>query len=244
MKKTLLTASLLLLLAAGANAQVLVAGWDFETTTTGGTLITASSVGNPSPLLYNANFGSGTIYLDGTNGSSTWTSGITNPEVTSFGGTSVNAGDGFATGASLALANSSANSKYAVFAFSMTGYTDLTISYATQATATGFNLQTWEYSTNGINWFALDTFDPKLGGTTSTTFASVGVVTLATTSGLDNAATAYVRLSLTGASATAGNNRLDNIQFNAIPEPTTYAMLLFAGGVMFWMVRRHRTQVS
>ena len=74
------------------NAQTLIAGWDFQTTTTGGT---AAAVSPATPKVYNANFGSGTIYFDGTNNSSSWfvpVTGSTNTELNSFGGTAVNAG--------------------------------------------------------------------------------------------------------------------------------------------------------
>lgn len=250
-----LTRSIQLLAAAAtgvcfasiAYSQTLLAGWDFQTTTNGGTAGVASSTTVSSPLAYVANFGSGTLYLNGTNGSSTWTTGVTNPQVTGFGGTTVNAGTSFATATSgasaLALANSSANGLFAVFAFSMAGYKDLTISYATQATATGFNLQTWEYSTNGTTWSALDTFNPKLGGSAATNFAGVGVVTLDTISGLDSIGSAFVRLSLTGASAAGGNNRFDNIQFTAtaVPEPSSFAALAGVGALGFCALRRRRS---
>ena len=200
----------------------LLAGWDFQTTTTGGTATIAAP---NTPTFYNANVGTGQLYLDGTHGSSAWQSTSANPgtELNAFAGTTLNTTDTslstVTTGAaSLALAGGtglSANGKSIVFALDMSGYHDLSISYATQATATGFNNQSWSYSTDDLNWTTFDSFNPKLGGSSATTFATVGVVTLNTVSGLDNSSTAYIRLTLTGASASGGNNRLDNIQFNA-----------------------------
>lgn len=231
--------TMLAVVTSAANAQTLIAGWDFQTTTTGGT---AAAAAPGSPLVYNANFGSGTLFLNGTSGSSVWTSLASNPQVTSFAGTTVNAGTGFSTttsgAASLALANSSANGNAIVFSFDMTGYEDLTITYATQGTATGFNLQTWAYSTDAVNWTNFDS--TAFGG--ATTFAGNGVVTLDTVTGLDNSATAYVRVTFTGASAAAGNNRLDNIQFNAVPEPASVAMIVLGltGAMVF---RRRRVTV-
>ena len=194
----------------GTQTSTLLAGWDFQTTTNGGTAAVTSAVGTPSPLVYVANFGTGTIYLDGTNNSDAFLTGVTNPQVTAFGGTALNAGTGFSTStispAALALANNSANGKRAVFQVNMTGLANLAVSYATQATATGFNTQTWEYSTDGTAWNPLGTVTPIP--------LAYAVQTLAPTAGLNNAATAFVRLTITGASSTAGNNRLDNIQFN------------------------------
>ena len=198
----------------GTPTSTLLAGWDFQTTTNGGTAAVTSAIGTPSPLVYTANFGTGTIYLDGTNNSDTFLTGVTNPQVTAFGGTALNAGPGFSTStagaAALAFANNSANGKRAVFQVNMTGLANLAVSYATQATATGFNTQTWEYSTDGTTWSPLGTVTPVP--------LAYAVQSLAPTAGLNNAATAYVRLTIAGASSTSGNNRLDNIQFNT-PGP-------------------------
>ncbi len=51
------------------QAQTLIAGWDFQTTSNGGTLIAAAP---STATTLNANFGSGAIYLNGSNGSSFW----------------------------------------------------------------------------------------------------------------------------------------------------------------------------
>ena len=53
--------------------------------------------------------------------------------------------------------------------------------------------------------------------------------TLATLSALDGAATAFLRVTFDGATSSTGNNRLDNIQFNAIPAPGAIALLGLAG---------------
>jgi len=197
----------------GGGSSGLIAGWDFQTTTTGGTIITASP---NSPLSYTANFGTGTIYLDGSNGSSSWTSSVSNPEVTGFTGTAVNAGTGFSTvttsPACLALANSSANGKKVVFKFSMSGRKDLVVSYATQRSGTGFTTHLWETSPDGSNWVTAETKT-----ITATSFAAT---TLTIITSLDNASSAYLRLTVTGATAAAGNNRLDNIQLNASAAAT------------------------
>ena len=190
-----------------------IAGWDFQTTTTGGTVITAAP---GTTNVFSANFGSGTIYLDGSNGSSSWSSPSSNPELTGFAGTAVNGGNGFSTSttapAALAIANTSANGKKIVFKFSMTGKANLSVSYAAQRTSTGFTSHVWETSTDGVNWSAVET--------NSTIASSFATVSLATITVLDGAANAYLRLTVSGATSATGNNRLDNIQFNASALPT------------------------
>ena len=202
-----------------ASSQTLLAGWDFQTTTSGGT---AAAVAPNSPTVYNANVGAGTIYLDGTNGSSAW---LPATELTSFTGTALNAGGttGLSTvttaPACLALlggTSNSANGKIIVIKFSMTGFVNLIVSYATQKTSTGFNSQLWEYSADGTNWTS--------AGTAIAPPTAFAVSSLATITGLNGIAVAYLRITFSGASASSGNNRLDNIQLNATSSsaPTFY----------------------
>jgi hypothetical protein len=135
--------------------------------------------------------------------------------------------------AALALLNQTANSKNAVFKFSMSGFQDLVVSYATQRTSTGFTTQTWSFSTDGTNWT-----DHQTITNLPTAFATQ---TLNSITGLNGATDAYLRLTVTGATAAAGNNRLDNIQFNAtaVPEPTSLLLVgsIALGGLVY---RRNR----
>lgn len=209
------------LLTSGLFSQTLIAGWDFQTTTNGGT---ATAVSPNTPTVYNANVGVGTIYLNGTNGSSSWSQ---TTELNAFAGTALNGGGttGLSTTttspaslAPLGGTSNAANGKFIVFKFSMANLKDLIVSYATQRTTTGFNTQTWEYSIDGTTWLSATTF--------STIATSFEVKTLATITGLDNVTTAYLRLTLTGASAASGNNRFDNIQLNASPVTVTPSITL------------------
>ncbi len=229
-----------LLLACLSAAQThadLVAGWDFQTTTNGGT---ATAVSPNTPKVYTANFGSGGMFLNGQNGSSDWSA---NTELSAFGGTLQNtAGTGFSTvtagAAALALINQTANGKSAVFKFSMAGFQDLVVSYASQRTGTGFNAQVWSFSTDGLTWTDHQSVVPPSNFTTSPP------LTLNNITGLNGATDAYLRLTVSGASTAAGNNRFDNIQFNAtaVPEPTS---MLLAGsvalGAFFYRRRRSRS---
>ncbi len=230
-----------------ATAQTLLAGYDFQTTTSGGT---AAAAAPGSPLVYYSGFGLQTgstggaaIYLDGTNGSSAFTSLATNPQVTAFNGTAVNAGTGFSTttsGASaLAVANSSAVGNRIVFTLSTTGYQNVVLSFATLGSSTGFKTNQFSYSTDGSTF---TNFGATVSPPTSTPFSTV-TEDFSSITALNNATTIYIGYTLAGATSASGNNRLDNIQFNAsaitvVPEPSTY----LGGGLMIgafgWSQRR------
>jgi hypothetical protein len=224
--------------ARDTNAATLLTGWDFQTTMNGGTQARAAP---NSPLVYSANFGSGTIYLNGTNGSSSFTSPSSNPEVTGFGGTAVNAGSGFSTSTSgasaLAIANSSANSKSIAVTFSTVGYAGISFSYATQRTTTGFNTQALSYSVDGGGNFVsvvTPAFTPP---------ASYGSrsVDLSAITALNDVTNVILLITLNGATNSSGNNRFDNIQLNAAeaaPEPTTAALFCLSGSFLLGLRRR------
>jgi MYXO-CTERM domain-containing protein len=247
MKKNTMT-----LMAAGVCAAVvaqvanagMVAQWDFQTTTTGGTAIAAAPA---TQKLFVANFGTGSLYLNGTNGSSDFfepATGTTNTEINAFGGTALNATGSMSTvttspaalaisggAASVPAGTFGANGKAMVFKFSMSGLSNLSVSYAVQRTASGFTTQQWDYSTNGTTWSSAATITGiqasfAAGATPANVVTSLGVA-----SGLNNAANAYMRVTFTGATSSTGNNRVDNFQFNAdaIPAPGAVALIGLAG---------------
>lgn len=217
------TISLAIIFAIGSqmgNSQTLIAGWDFQTTSNGGTAVDFAP-NTPNVLV--ANFGGGILYLDGTNGADTWLQTIPGNEISAFKGCYLNAGPGFSTTTSGAAAlgilggtNVSANGKHMVFKFSMSGKSRLIVNYIMQRTSTGFTSHTWDYSTDCITWIHLQTI-------TNLPLSSLDLVTLDTIKGLDNAETAYVRLIPAGASEATGYNKMDNIQFNAYPLLSTGA---------------------
>ena len=209
------------------DAPTLIAGWDFQTTTTGGTA--AAAIPN-TPRSFAANLGTATLHLDGTNGSSQWIVGSssTTTQLNSFTGTAVNASNGLTTSATspgdLALVSDTANGQSLVFSFTMTGRANLAVSYAARRSDSGFNSHVWEFSTNGIDWQPLQTIN--------TIASAYAIVALEATNALDNAATAYLRLTVSGASSSGGNTRLDNIQLvagNYTPRDTTSPTITVLG---------------
>ena len=208
LKKALYFFNFLLAVIQNTQAQTLIAGWDFQTTNNGGmALLAAPNTANQDV----ANFGNGTLYLNGNAGSSNWISASSGNQLTSFSGSALNAGTGFATSttapACLTLLNSTANGKSIVFAFSMNNYSNLQVSYATQGTATGFTSQQWDYSSDAINWLPVQTVTSI---PTSYAIKQLPVIT-----GLNNVQNAYLRVTFNGASSSTGNNRIDNVQLSA-----------------------------
>lgn len=238
MKKTgllLLLGMAALLLAGNVEAQVLIGGWDFSTTTTGGTPVRSAT------SVLNANFGQGTIYLDGTDGSSAWNMP---DEATAVSGTPLNGLSGWSaatTGTSALGVNNSAGSKSISFAFSMEGYKDLSISYAARRSSVlSFPTHFWEYSADGVNW---STLQSVTGPPASTSVWEV--LTLSPTAALDGDATAFLRLTFQGATNPGASSvtRLDNFQLNAtaVPEPGTYALMAIGlGGLIALRLRKRR----
>lgn len=187
------------------HAQTQLAAWSFPTT----------DAAPNTPTSFLSEFGeqenTAAIYADGTNGSSTFVQTGSNPELTMFAGSTVNdpKSSPSNTGA-LTLANQSANGKSIVIKFSMTGYENPVLTYATRGTASGFTTHTWEYSTDGVTFTQVKV----ITGRTNTNFTTQEV-DLTDEDGVDNAATVYLRVTVTGASSTSGNNRFDNIQIHA-----------------------------
>ncbi len=148
----------------------------------------------PNPLP--ASVGVGSINFTG------WT-GV----VTSFGGV---------TGQALALQGSAGNGSYIEFDFSMTGYAWLTVAFSTRGTTNGYNSGLWSWSVNGG---AFATLPGVNTATTSTTFIP-RTVDFTTQTAIDNAASVRLRYTLSGATDSLGNNRIDDFVISATQLPT------------------------
>ena len=127
-----------------------------------------------------------------------------------------------------------------VFKLSMTNLQDLAISFAARRTDKSFTDIAIDTSANGTSWSSWTTLTSSNTAIPNAVFSgaildSYGVVSLSATSLLNNAATAYVRFTFTGATASAGQNRMDNFQFNAstlvVPAPGAVALIGLAGMV-------------
>jgi hypothetical protein len=213
MKKTLLLKLVIILFVSlsfnySAIGQTVVASWSFDA-------LVAASDALPTANVINADFGplasNATIYLNGTNGSSTWVSVTTNPELTAFGGSTLNdPRTPTNSGNALSLANSTANGKSVIFKFTTLGYQGVLLSFSTRGTATGFNAHTWEWSTDNVTYTA---FGTNTANTTSTFLQKTIDMTAVTA--VNNAPNVYIKLTVSGATSSAGNNRIDNFVIKA-----------------------------
>jgi hypothetical protein len=212
-------AALVVACAAASAAQAdLIAYWNFNTN------VTATNNGDT----YAASTGAGLIQLavpstDQVGG---------NRGNNSFAGSSINAISPDINGQSLVVqgsANDSTtpdlanNGSTLTISFSMASFEDVFLTFAAQRTSTGFNSNQVAWSTDGTNYTDLGAAYNPATSYSLQTFDFSGL--------LDNAATAFIRITLNGSTANAGNNRFDNIQLNAtlVPAPGALALLGLGG---------------
>lgn len=191
-----LLATLLLVFAQlTSSAQVTIASWTFPTL--------AAQPNTPTTIP--AETGSGTIHLDGSNGSSAW---LQATQLTSYAGLTTSA---------LALVDSNANGKSIVFALSMTNLQNLTLNFQTRRSGSGFLNHDWAYSTDGVNFTAFTT--PNTAASAVNTWESK-TIDFSSVTALTNQTNIYIRLTVSGAASTTGNNRFDDFVFQATSSAT------------------------
>ena len=149
------------------------------------------------------------LYLNGTNGSSEWVSS----ELNSFGGSPINLYGDASNGRDLAIKNPSANNKSMVFKLSTTGFQGVIITYAYRRSGTGFNSCEWSYSTDGVNFTTVETKTY----TASISPHQLETVDMSGVTALNEQAVVYIKMTVNGCTSSSGNNRIDNVQFNALP---------------------------
>lgn len=200
------------LMVAAANAQVTITAWNFNDATGGAAPAAAASLGTGT---WSTNAVAGGTVAAPTG-------------VTSFSGDLTNAVPGDIAGSALAIqggavsGSTANNGSYVQFQTATTGFTGVVFSYATRGTSTGFTTHDVSYSTDGTNF----TFFTSITGRNVTTW-SAQTVDLSGVTALNDASNVIVRLTLSGATAQTGNNRFDNVRFDAqpVPEPGTIAAL-------------------
>ena len=241
MKGIVLAAAGLAALATSASAN-LVAYWNFNASTPNTTSSQLGTLDSTAPSL-----GAGTLSIGGGSPTITYNTvnaGTANGVVGTFAGTTTNAIGADPVGGALSLqgavggANASpvtSNGGYFQFNISMTGLKDLIVTFATRGTGTGFRNGQLSYSTDGVTF---TNFGTSWDGGGSSTFFLV-TKDMTGVSALTNAANVAVRLTLTGATGGGGNNRVDNIQFNATPIPAPASIALMGlGGLVAGRRRR------
>lgn len=187
-KRAFLSLMLVFAMVCTTFGQTTIAAWNFD-----------ALVGTPNTVnVIPASTGTGTIYLNGTNGSSLWTSAPT---------IQLNAFAGLNSTQSLALVANSTNDSSGVFVFSTTGYENINFSYQTRWSGiTAFSVHSWSYSTDGVTFTAL----PSVMTSPASTSFTLKTADLSAITAINNQATVYLKLTVSGATASGGNNRIED----------------------------------
>lgn len=185
------------------------------------------------------NFNDSDLNVDHGNG--TLTSNLNVANILFAAGTTNNARQGDVAGQALSLQGGSGtanNGRHITFNVSTLGFSNIVVSFATQATSTGFNSNQFQYSLDGITFV---NFGPLYSPLSA--FGSVPMVfTLAGIAGLNNNPNAAFRIIFNGATSSTGTNRIDNFvvegESSTIPEPTTAILLLTGLGGLYKLKKR------
>lgn len=234
--------ALALALLPGSAHAVLLAGFNFNNATPGtsgalGTLNTTGSVEVfnatteiATPATHGVVASSASINLSGLAGTM---GGAAGNNWGTFAGDLANAVNGDLSGQALSIVGSGNNLASAIITVSTAGYEDTVLTYGTRGTSSGYTTHTWEYSTDGVSYNAIT----AITGRNVTTW-STQTVDLSGIAATDDLSTLWLRVTFDGATTTSGNNRIDNIQINAAPEPA--AALLGSIGLIALLRRRRR----
>lgn len=139
-------------------------------------------------------------------------------DIQNFGGSTINAEDGFAGGASFVprpgtdLVN---NGEHFELAVSTAGHENIQLSFAAQRTGSGFDDVTIEVSTDGGSTFTEVVAELDL----PSNFALFSYDLSAVTGDVDDNEDVIVRFTLDGGSGATGNNRYDNIKISGDTLP-------------------------
>jgi hypothetical protein len=238
MKATLLALTLVAGIAP-AFAQSTLIAWNFDNSTAGASGAAGTFNATGTSEIYNAD----TTTLTKAGAGLLASSAIVDFSdlVGTIGGTANNNWGTFGglippsttAGGAIGVIGSGNNGHFIDFKFSTQGYKNIHISYDTRGTATGFNTQTWIDSIDGTSFSSLATLTNR----NVTSYSNQGFDAI----GVDDQSLVTLRVLLSGATSTSGNNRLDNFTVTgvAIPEPSTYALLAGLAGfaVVLWRRR-------
>ncbi len=149
-----------------------------------------------------------------------------------FAGSTLNALNGDGAGVSFCPVGNGQNGRTMTISFSSgdSAFSDISVSYATRGTSTGFSNNSWSYSTDGVSFTGL-------AGSTYDQRDTVFVTRTFNFTPLANVQNVFLRLTFDGATGSSGNNRIDNLQVNAtanpVPEPASLlAIAVGIGGVL------------
>jgi hypothetical protein len=241
MKKVAVVVAALAVGAGVAHADT-VAYWAFQSTVPPG----ADNFKMNWPLIADlkANAGPATLDTDARkwDGTINAPTAIQQGALQHFTGSLLNAQAPFTAGADLSMRslNGDSNGKSYFLAFDNTNFSDTILSFADRYTSTGPTDVAFSYSTDGVNYTAIPAAAYNTTGFRDSTYRT-RTIDLSAVDALDGVATASIKITYTGFSATSGTGsvRLDNILVSgsSVPAPGA-AMVLGLGGLL--AARRRR----
>ena len=126
-----------------------------------------------------------------------------------YAGDTGNGLSGVPAGGALAVTGNGNNGSYVTFALPTLGYNNVVLTYDTRSTLTGYSSQDWQYySVSSGSWIDVTTISEPRD-------SAFHIETVNLPAAVNNLSNVNCRVLLTGASSTSGNNRFDNVQFNA-----------------------------
>ena len=211
------------LFVSAAQAQTLLAGWDFEPDPLAVNLTNAVF---PSSGTYAAdNGGIGQLTAVHASNNTVWSSPAGNGSSNSLSANNWTTGD------------------YFQFQFSTLTFSNIGITWSQTRSATGLTNFSLRYSTDGTSFTSFTNYSVAQVTWSSTAFTNASVFNfdLSPVTALDNQSNVYLRLVAEQTPAGTGTGRIDDVSITAVPEPSTYALLaLSAAGVAGYVVRRRR----
>ena len=134
-------------------------------------------------------------------------------QAVSFSGTGINGLDNEISGGSFCPqggVDNENNGRWLLLSLPTLTASEMTLSYATRRTSTGFTTHEVQYTLDGTNWVSYQTIDIS-GYASSWVTSQVEEVVFSGIDGMTNNADFAIRIVLDGASSNLGNNRFDNL---------------------------------
>ncbi len=195
--KKIATTIFILLISVPIFSQTSIHYWDFNA---GASATSGMKWPSPVAATSTVNYGSITHTFDNTD---------------NFSGSAIDA-SGFSStaGDAFCVVGSNNNTVSFIINASTLGFKDIQLTYATRGTASGFSDHTIDYSLDGINY----TNKTTITGRTTTSF-SLQTISFVSLTAANNNPNFKIRITLSGATSSSGNNRFDNIRITGTVSP-------------------------
>ena len=167
-----------------------IASWNFDAA------VNATTPKFVSPLP--PNFGAGELRFSKWSGTAGSSANGTNDD---FSGVA---------GSSLSLIGTNGNGGNVDLVFSASGWAALSVNFFTRGTSTGYTTGTWSWSIDGVNFTTIAGLNTASTASSFPPFPTI--VDFTNIAGLNNAANVTLRYTLSGATSSTGNNRIDDIK--------------------------------